>query len=177
MHAIALAAQPDAQVDDELYDIELIALGAPMVAFNRNTGQINNVAVDASGPKRAADPERALPGLSSRQSVHLSVMTTFPCGSQSGPTPPAGVPQPATVQRCGRPALRAARRETRLSNWLPPVPATLPVPVRNTTRVCLIGEHYVLLWANLRMLILGVSLVSVLGDAAFRKLLLLEWSA
>jgi hypothetical protein len=62
VHAVALAAQPRAQVDDQLDHVEPVGLRAPLVAFDRNARRIDDVALDAARLQRATDPERVLAG-------------------------------------------------------------------------------------------------------------------
>lgn len=70
-HAIALAAKPCAQVDHQLDDIEPIRLRSPLVAFDRNAGRIDDVALDAACLKRTRDPEPVLAGLITDDDAHI----------------------------------------------------------------------------------------------------------
>ncbi|CAE6742181.1 hypothetical protein R75483_02701 [Paraburkholderia domus] len=65
-----LAAQPRAQVDHQLDDIEPVGLRASLVAFDRNARRIDDVALDAARLQRATDPERVLAGLVAHDDPH-----------------------------------------------------------------------------------------------------------
>lgn len=60
MRAVALATQPRTQIDHQLDGVEPVGLGAPLFAFDRNAGRIDDVALDAARLQRATDPERVL---------------------------------------------------------------------------------------------------------------------
>jgi hypothetical protein len=62
--------QPCTQVDDQHDDIEPVGLRAPPVAFDRNAGRIDDVALDAARLQRATDPERVLAGLVADDGAH-----------------------------------------------------------------------------------------------------------
>ncbi|MCY1270534.1 hypothetical protein D9M70_190690 [compost metagenome] len=54
--------QPRTQIDHQLDGVEPVALDAPPVAFDRNTGRIDDMTLDAARKQRATDPERVLAG-------------------------------------------------------------------------------------------------------------------
>lgn len=113
-------------------DIEPVGFGASPMAFDRNAGRIDHVAVNVSRSS-ARDRSRTLPGRlhSSRRPVRRRAATTSLYGPRSGPALPADEPRPAAARPCARPASRVGRRGVRLSIWPPPVPATHPGPVRH----------------------------------------------
>ncbi|PRX84439.1 hypothetical protein B0G73_1605 [Paraburkholderia sp. BL25I1N1] len=62
VHAVALSTQPGTQVDDEFDDIEPVGFGTSLIAFDRNAGRIDDVALEVLSLQRATDPERVLAG-------------------------------------------------------------------------------------------------------------------
>jgi hypothetical protein len=57
-HAVAFAAQPCAQVDDQLDCVEPVALRAPLVTLDGDARGIDDMTLDPASPQRAIDPER-----------------------------------------------------------------------------------------------------------------------
>jgi hypothetical protein len=70
VHAVALAAQPRAQVDHQLDGIEPVGLRAPLVALDWNAGRIDDIALDAARKQRATDPERVLASFVADDDAH-----------------------------------------------------------------------------------------------------------
>jgi hypothetical protein len=146
VHAVTLAAQPRAQVDDELDDIEPVGLGAPLVAFDRNAGRIDDVAVNVTELQRATDPKRILPGLVTHNDLYvLRQRPLLPVGRDQG-------------QHCLQSSLSLWLCDRVHGRLLAPAVVKRDFPFGRrqfqrhcqhryvtTTRVCLIGTHDVLL--------------------------------
>ncbi|PRX17469.1 hypothetical protein B0G75_1521, partial [Paraburkholderia sp. BL18I3N2] len=79
VHAVALSTQPGTQVDDEFDDIEPVGFGTSLIAFDRNAGRIDDVALEVLSLQRATDPERVGSGANSEfDSVRLGPSQPHP---------------------------------------------------------------------------------------------------
>jgi hypothetical protein len=60
VHAVALAAQPGAEVDGKFDGVEPVGLCAPLVAFDGDARGIDDITFDPASLQGPADPERVL---------------------------------------------------------------------------------------------------------------------
>jgi hypothetical protein len=72
LHAVTLAAQPRAQVDHQLGDIEPVGPGAPTEAFDRNARGIDDIILEAARLQCETDSERILAAIVADDRAHAS---------------------------------------------------------------------------------------------------------